>query len=411
MLENLIKKNENDRNTGLIRTYILVASFLLLLFFVIAVFSKGKIIELMAMGGDYNTSESDYWRQIVYASDLKNIYFNTDDAPFLPFSYLFYHLLFLINPFNAPIRLESYRIARDLTFNRLIYDMLLCIKTVIFYKGIEMVLRDRFDKKTIFLFSTMLFCSIPVLFGCIEHGNIIFLLYGLMLMALYLKDSDNRIFNEIALILIAVCAAIKVYPAILGLLYLKEKRFKEAIRLVIYGLLFVFVPFIFTGGINGLIQYLSVLKVFQTRTIPRYTSISPMLLAVVDTIAPELDKAKILPFNIMIQNIYLLLNIVSFFKCRRRSVAFILLCGILSIYVPDSYRYTAGYMIIPFVLLLLEEKIRKIDHVYFVLFILIFTIPVYAYLIHITVIDFCVFLPIYIMSVVAYFDVWVKHEN
>ncbi len=88
-----------------------------------------------------------------------------------------------------------------------------------------------------------------------------------------------------------------------------------------------------------------------------------------------------------------------------------LIGGILSIYVPDSYRYTAGYMIIPFVMLLLEEKIRKIDYVYFLLFTLIFTIPVYAYVINVSVIDFCVFFPIYIMSLVAYYDVWIKHEE
>lgn len=408
MFNKLLKRVKENKNERMIISFVVFAFIVFLLFAIIAVFENGKIINWMIMGSD---EESDYYRQIVYAADLKNIYFNTDDAPFPPFSYLFYHLLYLINPFEAPVKLSSYRIARDTGFNRLVYMIIMCMHVAIFYKATELHLKKKFGGTTTFLFSTVSLLSIPYLFGSIEKGNIIFLVISMMLLALYFKESENSFLKETALVLIAMCAATKVYPAILGLLYLKEKRFKEAIRLIIYGVLFVFVPFIFTGGLNGLIQYLSVLRVFQTRTIPRYTSISPMLLAVVDTFMPQMDKTKVLPFNIAVQTVYLIINVVSLFKCKRKSVAFMLIGGILSIYVPDSYRYTAGYMIIPFVLLLLEEKIRKIDLVYFVLFVLIFTIPVYAYLIHISVIDFCVFMPIYIMSVVVYYDVWVKHEN
>lgn len=408
MFRNVMDDIKNDRNKKMIVIFTVSAFLIFLLFALMAIFNNGKIIEWMIMGGD---EESDYYRQIVYAADLKNIYFNTDDAPFPPFSYLFYHLLFVINPFEAPVKLSSYRIARDAGFNKLVYMIIMCMHFALFYKAVELHLKKRFSSNISFLFTTAVVFSIPYLFGSIEKGNIIFLVISMMLIALYLKDSDSKIYREIAMILIAMCAATKVYPAILGLLYLKEKRFKEAIRLIAYGVLFVFVPFIFTGGLNGLIQYLSVLKVFQTRTIPRYTSISPMLLAVVDTFAPQMDKIKVLPFNIAIQTLYLLINVVSLFKCKRKSIALMLIGGILSIYVPDSYRYTAGYMIIPFVMLLLEEKIRKIDYVYFLLFTLIFTIPVYAYVINVSVIDFCVFFPIYIMSLVAYYDVWIKHEE
>ncbi len=39
-----------------------------------------------------------------------------------------------------------------------------------------------------------------------------------------------------------LCSTIKGYPAIFGILLIWEKRWKEAIRLMIYGLLFCFWP-------------------------------------------------------------------------------------------------------------------------------------------------------------------------
>lgn len=105
--------------------------------------------------------------------------------------------------------------------------------------------------------------SAPVMCGAIERGNISLLTAILVLAALYLKDSDNRFLRELAMILIAMAAEIKVYPAIVGLVYIKEKRYKEAVRLVIYGLLFFLVPFAFTGGIAGFIQYIKILFFFE----------------------------------------------------------------------------------------------------------------------------------------------------
>ena len=410
-MNEIIEKIKSDKNQSLMYIYSFIALLMFVVLVVAGIRTGGKIIMWFPLGWSFDYMESDYWRQIVYASDLKNIYFNTVDAPFLPFSYIFYHLLYLINPFDAPIKLSSWVIASNQSFNRLIYVLLMGIKIALFYKAFEKILDGKFKRAVVKLFTSMILFSIPVLFGAVEDGNIIFLVYSMLLLAVYYRDSENKYHKELALILIAISAAIKAYPAIMGLLYLKEKRYKEAIRLIIYGAILVFIPFAFTGGIKGFIQYLSTLKYFQTNTIPRFTSISPMLLAVVDTFLPNLEKTKVLPFNFIVQNIYLAINVISFFKCKRKSVSFIFLCGILSIYVPDSYRYTAGYMMIAFVILLLEKNIRNIDYIYFGLFVMIFIIPVYTYYLNISVVDFFVYLPIYIMSVVAYYDVWLGPDK
>lgn len=73
----------------------------------------------------------------------------------------------------------------------------------------------------------------------------------LLMYACAWMDSVKKAEKEAALILIAFAAGLKLYPAIWGVFYLAEKRYKEAIRLIIYGILLFFLPFIFFQGVDG----------------------------------------------------------------------------------------------------------------------------------------------------------------
>jgi hypothetical protein len=90
----------------------------------------------------------------------------------------------------------------------------------------------------------------------LERGNSVFNVVVILLFALYLRDEEQPWKREAALWLIAVAAGLKIYPCLFGLLYLLEKRYREAIRLVIYGLVLFFVPFLWFGGLDGFKQFL-----------------------------------------------------------------------------------------------------------------------------------------------------------
>ena len=87
----------------------------------------------------------------------------------------------------------------------------------------------------------------------IERGNIIALAVLCSMFFCFFKDSPNRIVKEAALILLAFAAGIKIYPAVFGILLLYDRRYREALRTVIYGILTFFLPtFAFKEGINGI---------------------------------------------------------------------------------------------------------------------------------------------------------------
>lgn len=104
------------------------------------------------------------------------------------------------------------------------------------------------------------FCMIlgPGMLMAFERGNIIVIVVSLILYFIKYRNSDKRIVKESAFIALAVAAGLKLYPAFFGVLLLRDKKFKEAIRTIIYGLLSVVIPVLFfEEGITGISMWLS----------------------------------------------------------------------------------------------------------------------------------------------------------
>ena len=90
----------------------------------------------------------------------------------------------------------------------------------------------------------------------LERGNSVFNVMVVLLFAIYLRQSKQNWKREVALLLIAFAAGMKIYPALFGLLYVFEKRYREAARLMLYGILLFFIPFAWFGGVDGFKQFL-----------------------------------------------------------------------------------------------------------------------------------------------------------
>ena len=215
------------------------------------------------------------------------------------------------------------------------------------------------------LFATGMLFTIPFIYQ-FERANIIFLALILLMLFLLWKDSDNKIKREMALVALAASAGIKIYPAIFGVLLLKEKRYKEAARLVIYGIIFFTVPFIFFGGIQ---KNLVLLLHNLTNTAGQFSS---------TRLGCQLDFSTTFKFlfrkmgsqgNFIVgtlRMILAILGVVSVF-CLKKTWKTILLMVCLIIGVPSiSYTYTAIFMILPIIYFLDSGEIKKWDLLYLV---------------------------------------------
>ena len=91
-----------------------------------------------------------------------------------------------------------------------------------------------------------------------ERGNI--LIFAIALTTFFLSGykSENKLVRELSMLSLALAASIKIVPAVFGLLMLLEKEYKATVRLVIYGLTFTVLPFLFfKGGFSAIPVFVS----------------------------------------------------------------------------------------------------------------------------------------------------------
>lgn len=378
-----------------------------ILFLLVLIIGKGLVAEWIVMENNFDNTFTDHFRHIAFASDMKHFYFNTNDATFPPFAYLLYYLLYRINPMDWGV--NDWKLCRDYSYNIVVITGLFLFVILLYKYACDKVLVSYSnEKRTLFALATVF--SAPVLIGAIERGNISFFTAILLILALYLKDSDNKYLRELALILIALSTGIKLYPAVMGIVYLREKRFKEAIRLTLYGIIVFFVPFAFCGGFAGLIQYLKILFFFEGQGYRSWTNIRNYLLSVSDLFGAYERSASFVKFFKLAENLYFLLCIATVFITKKSWKHILYPAGVMALYVPFSYRYTAVYMLIPLVFFLRHVCEKKEDRtisdlLYSLLFSLVFTVPVWGMLTPLSA-DFHIFTPIYILMLCSFIEDW-----
>lgn len=96
----------------------------------------------------------------------------------------------------------------------------------------------------------------PMLF-LIERGNILLLTFALSMSYILNYNSDNKVLRELSFLALAIAASLKLYPAILGLLLIRDKRWKETLRCATYGFFVFVIPFAFIGGLPALGRYIN----------------------------------------------------------------------------------------------------------------------------------------------------------
>ena len=180
------------------------------------------------------------------------------------------------------------------------------------------------------------------------------------------------------MVFIAIASAFKITPAIFGLIYIKEKRYKEAFRLVVYGVIFFFLPFVFTGGVEGFKAFLEALSLQSGGSIPeRWTCISGFIY---HFLYMKIFGAKTITKIVQIG--FLLSMVIAMFITDKKWREYYYLSNVLAFFVISNYRYTMTYLIIPCFLLLadMEANDKKKNYTNWGVitgFALVFTIPVW----------------------------------
>jgi hypothetical protein len=216
--------------------------------------------------------------------------------------------------------------------------------------------------------------SAPFLF-MFERANIIFIALLFSMVFVFFKDSKNRIIREVALICLAISAGIKLYPALFGLLLLKEKRFKDTFRLLLYGIAAFILPFFAVGGISQLPVLIKDILTTSNGALDWGVGYAVNILSIVRIFygfIGDFGKSPIFIGNAL-SYLALLFGVISVFLLKSKWKTAALLSSLIIMVSSVSYVYSLIFMIIPLIMFLdSEEKLNRMDYLYLICFIFIF---------------------------------------
>lgn len=224
-----------------------------------------------------------------------------------------------------------------------------------------------------YFFTFIILFSAPFLFQ-FERANIIFVALLFLMFFVFFRDSKNRIIRELALISLAISAGIKIYPAIFALTLIKERRFEDTFKVIIYSLALFILPFFAVGGINQLSLFIkNVLYTSDeiTKWGVGYTVNIQNSVRILFAFLGDFGKNPIIIGRFLSLVILVLGTVATFFLRSKWKTGAML--ALLMILVPNiSYEYTLIFMLIPLIMFLDKGEREKLDYVYLICFILIF---------------------------------------
>jgi hypothetical protein len=317
---------------------------------------------------DKNDTFMDFFN-VMHDATLDNPYANETIYP--PFCYVILRFLSHFIPLeflgaNAFAMRDSQ--SGQLVFLVFTIILIFCILLFTFRKKKGSTLEKSF-------FCCAVLLSAPFLFA-LERGNIIFIALLALMLFIFWYDSKSTRKREAALLALAVAVNIKVYPVLFGLLLLRDKRFRDALRCALYGCLLFILPFFFYGGLGQIpIFFSNVLSEstssFAASGFGHVVSFSGFLSVIQAQITGvELHLGRIATYTGYLLGLACLGASFVFKVFWKRILALtVAICGALTM----SYGYTLTFMLLPLILFLNEtHRMSKKNILYLLLLLGIF---------------------------------------
>ena len=326
-------------------------------------YTGGECLKLILQEADF--CFMDFFNHIYYVKEPQCVYDVNFNACFPPLAYMLYWLLSRMIPVDG---LAINDASSFTSYGILLFCIYHILMGILFYAVISGLLKSCGEKFCL-LFTLLICVSNVFIFSVVWTGNAALLACIVLLKAFELRDREDKWSREFALLLIAAAAGLKIYPALFGIFYLKEKRYREAGRLIIYGIVFFFVPFIFFGGLHGLFQMLKNQQQLHSVVYYGWRNIQ--------AVWNQMDN-RFLMMNMpiigkILAGLYAVIAMTGGWILEDKWKRLFLLCSIMIVVPSWSGSYTIIYLVLPLAYFLSGMREQKTDYVYATLFAMMFS--------------------------------------
>lgn len=288
-----------------------------------------------------------------------------------PFAFLPFYLFALI----CKPALVSY-INGEMTLAQLSMNASFIISFLLFYlicMAIVMLIVAKLSKfkgrKLVYLL-VCTFCFAPFAYCLFRGNNIIFACILVMLFFLF-YNSEKRWQREIANLCLAGAVAVKIYPALLLLFFVKDRRFLDLLKTLIYAGILIFIPFLLIeGGFKNIKEIWANFSRFNTGegrdaawSNIGFDGLASKIATLLHLPILHSILSKLLRFgSIIVTLVALILSKNT--KYKMQPILITLLT--YALFQGVSYAYTLSFLIIPVTLYFVEfESMSKLNKYYY----------------------------------------------
>ena len=236
-------RREYERNP--VFTLFLTMLIVFFVVFVIAAIVTGGSSAYRAMYWNHEDMFMDHFNSIMYSFDRPYTHWRVIYPPLVTVYYA------VLGHFTIPFAdaahdpMLSFAL-RDTQAGMLSFFIVVILTLYVLYLVFSKFVKEEGHRKEIlFLFTVLL--AYPFLYA-VERGNSIILALVFCFLFLMGYRSENKVVRYASYFALGCAAGIKLYPVILGLLILRERRYMEAAICISIVAAVVLIPFVFTDG-------------------------------------------------------------------------------------------------------------------------------------------------------------------
>lgn len=214
--------------------------------------------------------------------------------------------------------------------------------------------------------------SVPFWFAY-ERGNLA--LQTLLFLAYFVNNyrSENKIKRELALISLSVAVAFKIYPVVFGVLLLLDKKYKEAARCVLYGVLLFFLPFLLFGRLKSfpimLSNIMSTTQMMTQKGFGYKVNIDNTLAFLMEPFQAQPSAAVSLTVKLLLAACMVFVLLFT----RKDWQRYMVLSAVMMVFPGFSYAYTLVFAAIPLLAFLAgKPKATAVNMLFSLLFLCMF---------------------------------------
>ncbi len=204
-----------------------------------------------------------------------------------------------------------------------------------------------------------------------ERGILVLLSVSGMILFLHTYDCENKKLREFGYFGLAFAAALKGYPALLGLLLIDRHEWKEMVRLILYGVILSFGPFLLLqGGLSNIPVWLNNVKAnSETYLFLEQPKLGYLyFIAYAKDVTEDWQNAMYHMWKPIVTGVSVLGAVSSYFQSKKWLQIGTLVCIIL-MYPSNSGFYCLLYMLPVIILYLNEPEKTWTDLLYLPIFI------------------------------------------